>query len=83
MRNINPSAEVTFRVIAEYLAAALQDPNPDVFLQAVADVARARGMSRVAKDAGLEGRASTRHSRRVRRSATTRCANWWIPLGYG
>jgi probable addiction module antidote protein len=40
-------------VIAEYLAAALEDPNPDVFLHAVADVAKARGISRVAKDAGL------------------------------
>jgi probable addiction module antidote protein len=40
-------------VIAEYLAAALEDPNPDVFLHAVADVARARGISKVAKEAGL------------------------------
>jgi probable addiction module antidote protein len=29
-------------VIAEYIAAALEDRNPDVFLHAVADVARAR-----------------------------------------
>jgi probable addiction module antidote protein len=40
-------------VIAEYLAAALEDPNPDVFLAAVADVAKARGVSRVAKASGL------------------------------
>lgn len=40
-------------VIAEYLAAALEDPNPDVFLHAVGDVARARGISKVARDAGL------------------------------
>jgi len=40
-------------VIAEYLNAALGDDNPDVFLAAVADVAKARGMSRLAKDAGL------------------------------
>src|SRR5580658_2608998 len=40
-------------VIAEYLSAALEDANPDVFLQAVADVAKARGISKVAKDAGL------------------------------
>lgn len=40
-------------VIAEYLNAALEDPNPDVFLMAVSDVAKARGMSRLAKDAGL------------------------------
>jgi len=40
-------------VIAEYLNAALEDDNPDVFLAAIADVAKARGMSRLAKDAGL------------------------------
>jgi len=39
--------------IAEYLTAALEDPNPDVFLAAVRDVARARGMAQLAKDAGL------------------------------
>ena len=39
--------------IAEYLTAALEDPNPNVFLTAVRDVARARGMSQLAKDAGL------------------------------
>lgn len=39
--------------IAEYLTAALEDPNPDVFLVAVRDVARARGMSQLAKDTGM------------------------------
>jgi probable addiction module antidote protein len=39
--------------IAEFLTAALDDPNPDVFLTAVRDVARARGMAQLAKDAGL------------------------------
>jgi probable addiction module antidote protein len=39
--------------IAEYLTAALDDPNPDVFLTAIRDVARSRGMSQLAKDAGL------------------------------
>jgi len=39
--------------IAEYISAALEDPNPDVFLTAVRDVARARGMAQLAKDAGL------------------------------
>ncbi|MDN5849583.1 MAG: putative addiction module antidote protein [Nitrococcus sp.] len=39
--------------IAEYLTAALEDPNPDLFLVAVKDVARARGMTQLAKDAGL------------------------------
>ena len=40
-------------VIAEYLGAALEERNTDVFLHAVADVAKARGMSKVAKNAGL------------------------------
>jgi probable addiction module antidote protein len=40
-------------VIAEYLSAAVEDPNPDVFLAALGDVAKARGMAQVAKDAGL------------------------------
>ena len=39
--------------IAEYLTAALEDTNPDVFLAAVRDVARARGMAQLAKDAGI------------------------------
>lgn len=40
-------------VIAEYLNAALEEENPDVFLQAIADVAKARGMARLARDTGL------------------------------
>lgn len=40
-------------VIAEYLNAALEDPNPEIFLAAVADVAKARGMTQLAKDTGL------------------------------
>lgn len=39
--------------IAEYLTAALEDGNPDVFLSAIADVAKARGMSAIAQSAGL------------------------------
>ncbi|MEX2516674.1 MAG: addiction module antidote protein [Gammaproteobacteria bacterium] len=40
-------------VIAEYLNAALEDEDPNVFLTAVGDVAKARGMTTLAKDAGL------------------------------
>ncbi len=40
-------------VISEYLNTALEDENPNVFLQAIADVAKARGMSKLAKDTGL------------------------------
>lgn len=39
--------------IAAYLTAALEDANPDMFLVAVRDVARARGMTQLAKDSGL------------------------------
>jgi probable addiction module antidote protein len=40
-------------VIAEYLSAAIEDSNPEVFLAALGDVAKARGMAQIAKDAGL------------------------------
>lgn len=40
-------------VIAEYLAACLEDPNPDVFLSALADAAKAKGMADVARESGL------------------------------
>ena len=39
--------------VAEFLSAALEDGNPDVFLQAIRTAARARGMSQLARDAGL------------------------------
>jgi probable addiction module antidote protein len=40
-------------VIAEYLTAAAEDENTDVLLSALAEVAKARGMSQVAAAAGL------------------------------
>lgn len=40
-------------VVAEYLTAALEDSNPDVFLAAVGHVAKARGMKAIAERAGL------------------------------
>lgn len=39
--------------IAQYITAALEDPNTDVFLTAIRDVARARGMAQLAKETGL------------------------------
>ena len=39
--------------VAEYLSAALEDPDPEMFLVAIRTVARARGMAQLAKDAGL------------------------------
>jgi probable addiction module antidote protein len=45
--------ETIAEYITAYITAALEDPNPDVFLTAVRDVARARGMAQLAKDAGV------------------------------
>ena len=39
--------------VAEYMAAVLETEDPDLLLLALGDVARARGMAQVAKDAGL------------------------------
>ena len=39
--------------VAEYMTAVLEMDDPDLLLLALADVARARGMAQVAKDAGL------------------------------
>jgi probable addiction module antidote protein len=39
--------------VAEFLSAALEDGDPDVFLQAVRTAARAHGMAQLARDAGL------------------------------
>ncbi len=39
--------------IAEYLTTALENPDPDAFLIAVRDVAKARGIANVAAQAGL------------------------------
>lgn len=41
------------KVIAAYLQDAMEDDNPDVFLSALSDVARARGMSQIAENTGL------------------------------
>lgn len=40
-------------MMAAYLEAAMEDQNPDVFLAALADVAKARGIAQLAKDTGL------------------------------
>ena len=40
-------------VIAEYLSAAAEDSNPDVFVAALGDVAKARGMAQIARESGL------------------------------
>jgi probable addiction module antidote protein len=39
--------------VAEYMTAVLDANDPDLLLLALGDVARARGMAQIAKDAGL------------------------------
>lgn len=39
--------------IFEYLNIAAADPDPSVLLSALADVAKARGMAKLAQDSGL------------------------------
>ena len=39
--------------IAEYMTAMLEADDPDLLLLALSDVARAKGMAQVAKDAGV------------------------------
>lgn len=39
--------------IAQFLSISLEDPNPDVFLRALQEVAKARGMTQLARDAGM------------------------------
>ncbi len=40
-------------IIAEYLTAASEDPNPEVFITALGNVAKARSMAQIAKDTGM------------------------------
>ncbi|HTR88105.1 MAG TPA: addiction module antidote protein [Reyranella sp.] len=40
-------------IIAEYLTAAAEDSNPEVFLAALGDVAKALGMAEIARASGL------------------------------
>jgi probable addiction module antidote protein len=39
--------------VAEYMTAVLETHDPDLLLLALGDVARAKGMTQVARDAGL------------------------------
>ncbi|MCL6708061.1 putative addiction module antidote protein [Pseudomonas sp. R2.Fl] len=40
-------------MIAEFLAAALEDEDPDVFIAALGHVAKAKGMAEIASESGL------------------------------
>ena len=54
IKEFDPSAYLdNDEVIAEYLSAALEDGNPDVFLAAIGNVAKSRGMSAIADSTGL------------------------------
>ena len=54
LKEFDPSAYLdNEEIIAEYLSAALEDENPDVFLSAIGNVAKARGMSAIAESTGL------------------------------
>ena len=39
--------------IAEYLTVTLEENDPDLLLAALSNVAKARGMAKIAKDSGL------------------------------
>lgn len=41
------------KAIAEYMTAVLEADDPDLLIMALGDVARAKGMTQVAKDAGV------------------------------
>lgn len=43
----------TIKDIAAYLEAALQDGDPQVIAAALGDIARAKGMSQIAREAGV------------------------------
>lgn len=40
-------------MIAEYLTAVLEQDDPDLFIAALGDIAKARGMTQIAKETGL------------------------------
>lgn len=66
------------QTIAEYLTAALEDPNPDVFLAAVRDVARAAAWRNSPRMRVLAVRACTRRSRPARSLAMTQCSSCFM-----
>jgi probable addiction module antidote protein len=40
-------------MMVEYLTLTLEDENPEVFISALGDIAKAKGMAQIAKDTGL------------------------------
>jgi probable addiction module antidote protein len=50
----DPSAYLeSDEMIAEYLTVAAADSDPDIFLAALGDVAKARGMTEISRETGL------------------------------
>jgi probable addiction module antidote protein len=47
-------------VVTEYLSAVAEDQNPAVFVAALGEVAKARGMAQIAKMQVWAGRVSTK-----------------------
>ena len=58
-------------MMAEYLTAAMEDENTDVFLAALSDVAKARGMAQLARIPAWAGKAFTRRSHPVQSRVLT------------
>ena len=50
--------------VAAYIDAALDDGDPALVAAALGDVARARGMSRIATETGMSAKVCTRRSTR-------------------
>lgn len=54
LRPFDPARYLTDdAAIAEYMTAILEEGDPDLLLLALGDIARAKGMSQIAKDSGL------------------------------
>ncbi len=57
MNNVTPFDIAKYlddkEIIAEYLTQVLNDGNPDELLEAIAHIAKAKGMSQIAKETGL------------------------------
>jgi probable addiction module antidote protein len=65
-------------LIAEYLSAAAEEENADVFVAALGDVAKARGKAHIATESCLVARAGTKRIAQARipdiRPSTPSCA---------
>jgi probable addiction module antidote protein len=52
--DLDPAASLdSEETIAEYLTVTLEENDPDLLLAALSNVAKARGMAKIAKDSGI------------------------------